>query len=167
MNTRMASRKDYQWMAWALQGAQIFSTCGKRQYMAIIVDEHGHVLATGYNGGPRGFEHCKDGGCPRFQQGSAPGSSYDNCIAIHAEQNALLHSDYTSRFSGARGATMYVNGPPCYTCAKLIANGGISRLVYIPDESYAAWPEVEAFLRRAGVRLVEIDRDQVVERHGV
>lgn len=61
--------------------ASTFSTCGKRQYGAILVDDSGHVVGIGYNGGPSGFEHCKDGGCPRLQLNSPNGSSYDNCFS--------------------------------------------------------------------------------------
>lgn len=135
------------------QAALTFSTCGKRQYFAVILDSYGHVLGTGWNGGPPGAQHCNEGGCPRFSEGSAPGSNYDNCIAIHAEQNALLHSNYTDRRDGC---TLLVNGPPCYGCAKLLVNGGITRLVYITDDSYVAWPQVAEFLITHGVKLVPI-----------
>lgn len=109
--------------------------------MAVLVDDLNNIVGVGYNGGPSGTPHCEDGGCPRLQQGSPSGSNYDNCIAVHAEQNAFLHSDYH-----AKATTLYVNGPPCYTCAKLIVNSTVSRLVYIRDESYKSWPDVHKFL---------------------
>lgn len=150
----MLTQKDIKWLSIATIGAAEFSTCGKRQYMAIVVDTHGHVLSTGYNGGPAGFDHCSDGGCPRFQQGSAPGSNYDNCIAIHAEQNALLHSDYSSRRDGG---TLYVNGPPCFTCSKLIANSGLKRLVHTSDPTYADFGRCLRLLGDAGVEVLPVD----------
>jgi dCMP deaminase len=149
----MSSRKDYNWLRTCRDSAQVFSTCGKRQYYCVIVDRYGHNIGTGYNGGPKGMPHCVDGACPRFIEGSAPGSNYDNCIAIHAEANALLHSDYTARRDGG---TLYVNGTPCYTCAKLIVNSGIGRVVYMEDDSYMDWPTVESFLNSAGITLVGI-----------
>jgi dCMP deaminase len=155
----MISRdKAVKWLEWTADGAAIFSTCAKRQYMAIILDRHGHVLGTGYNGGPKGSTHCADGGCPRFQQGSPSGSSYDNCIAIHAEQNALLHSDYVQR---AEGAVLIVNGPPCFTCAKLMVNGGIETLVALSDDNYEQWPEIAEFLDRSGVTTMMFDPDDI------
>jgi dCMP deaminase len=154
----ISKSKALKWMMWVHEGSTIFSTCAKRQYMAAILDDHGHILGTGYNGGPRGTTHCADGGCPRMERGSAPGSNYDDCIAIHAEQNALLHSDYAQR---AKGAVLIVNGPPCFTCAKLAVNGGIETLVYLTDDSYAQWPEVEAFLDRSGVKLMPFTYDEV------
>lgn len=107
----------------------IFSTCGKRQYAAIITDKRNRIVGMGYNGGPSDWTHCKDGGCKRLQEDSAPGSNYDNCIAVHAEQNAFLNSL-------ADGYTIYVNGPPCYTCAKLIVNSGCKRVVHLKDSNY-------------------------------
>jgi dCMP deaminase len=134
--------------------ADIFSTCGKKQYSAILVDTNGHVVGIGYNGGPRGFVHCEDGGCPRLAESSEPGSNYDNCIAVHAEQNAFLHSDYSSK-----PIEMYVNGPPCFTCAKLIANSTVEKVYYLHDENYYNWEKVRDFLNKANVKTVVVETD--------
>lgn len=150
----MITQRDIKWMKWGIAGAHVFSTCSRRQYMAIIVDQHDHVVGTGYNGVPKGFQHCTDGGCPRASSGSAHGSGYDDCLAVHAEANALLHSDYTSRVDGV---TLYINGPPCWDCAKLMTNAGISRLVYIADPAYQDWPKVEELLAKAGIEMEEMD----------
>lgn len=150
----MINQRDYKWMKWVVQGGRIFSTCSRRQYMCILVDKHGHVVGTGYNGAPKGFPHCADGGCPRAQSQSAHGTPYGDCVAIHAEANALLHSDYTARVDGV---TLYVNGPPCWDCAKLITNAGVSRLVYVPDLAYQDWPRVESLLEQAGIILEQIE----------
>lgn len=141
-------------MSVCVQYAKTFSTCGKKKYAAILVDENGHVVGIGYNGGPKGFLHCEDGGCPRLEQNSASGSSYDNCIAVHAEQNAFLHSDYSSN-----AVKLYVNGPPCFTCAKLIANSTVKKLFYIRDESYKNWYDVEQFLTKVGIELIELENN--------
>lgn len=57
-------------------------------------------------------------------------SNYDSgpgrCISVHAEQNALLYSSRTD----VEGATIYVTGRPCPTCARLISGSGIIRVVY-------------------------------------
>ena len=44
------------------------STCLRRHVGAVIVKDK-HIVATGYNGAPRGLEHCGDreGGCLRQQ----------------------------------------------------------------------------------------------------
>lgn len=142
------NRKDIQYLSLCLSAASIFSTCAKKQYACVLVDERGHIVGMGYNGGPSKFEHCRDGGCPRYIEKSPSGSNYDNCIAIHAEANALIHSDYSSR-----AYKLYVNGPPCFSCAKLIANSTIKHVYYLGDESYKDWEKVESFLTKAGIEL--------------
>lgn len=144
-------RKDSQFMQTCFAHANIFSTCGKKKYAAILVDDNGHIVGIGYNGGPKNFLHCEEGGCPRFIQGSKSGSIYDNCIAVHAEQNAFLHSDYS-----ARPVKLYVNGPPCFTCAKLIANSTVKKVYYMHDEDYADWENIKSFLNDAGVETIEV-----------
>lgn len=139
-------------MQMCIDHADIFSTCGKKQYTAVLVDQFGHVVGIGYNGGPKGFQHCEDGGCPRFLEGSPSGSNYDNCIAVHAEQNAFLHSDYSSH-----PTKLYVNGPPCFTCAKLIANSTVKTVYYLDDPSYREWEKVKLFLNKANVETVMVE----------
>jgi dCMP deaminase len=149
----LTDRKNKQYMKLCISTSQIFSTCGKKKYAAVLVDKSNHIVGIGYNGGPRGFDHCEDGGCPRFIEMSENGSNYDNCIAIHAEANALLHSDYSSQ-----AYMIYVNGPPCFSCAKLIANSTIEHVYYLNDNNYKDWDKVNDFLQKAGVstNVVEI-----------
>jgi len=147
----MLSNKNYQYMEMCKSLSIIFSTCAKKKYCAVLIDGLGHVVGIGYNGGPSGVQHCEDGGCPRYSEGSSSGSNYDNCIAIHAEANAFLHSDYNSR-----PVSLYVNGPPCFSCAKLISNSTVQNVYYISDESYADWSNVKDFLVKCGINLVEV-----------
>jgi deoxycytidylate deaminase len=55
----------------------------------------------------------------------APGSCYSNCVAIHAELNALLYCDR----SDLPGSTLYVTRKPCYGCMKAIYASGVSKVV--------------------------------------
>jgi len=148
------SKKDIKYMQLCKYAADLFSTCAKRKYAAVLIDSKNHVVGMGYNGGPSGFDHCEDGGCPRYLENSSPGSSYDNCISIHAEQNALLHCDYS-----LKPLKLYVNGPPCFTCAKLIANSTVEKVFYLDDQSYSYdnWNEVQSFLNKANVETVKVD----------
>jgi dCMP deaminase len=146
------NRKKQQYINMCIETAKIFSTCGKKKYAAVLVDKNDHIVGIGYNGGPRGFKHCEDGGCPRFQQMSESGSNYDNCIAVHAEANAFLHSDYSSH-----AYSLYVNGPPCFSCAKLIANSTVEHVYYIKDSSYKDWDNVNDFLSKSNVTTHEIE----------
>lgn len=133
----MTSRsKDLLWLRSCVLLSMLFSTCTRRQYAAFIVDPTGRVVGFGYNGSPPGQAHCTDGACPRASSTVPHGSPYDvgdgRCIAVHAEANALLFSDATAR----TGGTLYVNGPPCPDCSKLIAASGIARVVHTPDDAY-------------------------------
>lgn len=144
--------KDHKYLELCSAGAGIFSTCGKRQYYAIVLGPTGRIVGTGYNGAPPGAVHCTDGGCPRLAAGSESGSIYDNCVSNHAEQNALMYSDYDTR----SGGTLYVNGTPCWGCAKLIAGSGIVRLVCLFDPTYEDWPRVRRSLCEWGIDVREI-----------
>lgn len=146
------TRKDSQYMKLCYSIAEIFSTCAKRRYGAVLVDDHGHVVGIGYNGGPSGFQHCSDGGCPRYLNQSPNGAVYEDCIAVHAEANALLHSDYSSA-----PTKIYVNGPPCFSCAKLLANSTVKSVYFVEDSSYNNWNSVREFLHKAGVSLEKVE----------
>lgn len=117
------------------------STCLRRQYGAVIVKDD-EIIATGYNGAPRGDVNCLDTGiCPRIAKNIPQGERYEECVAVHAEQNAII--------SAARkdmvGATLYLygenynksefdvtlNAAPCKICKQLIKNSGIARIVNI------------------------------------
>lgn len=127
------------------------ATCVRRKVGAVIVRER-HIVSTGYNGGPSGTRHCDEGGCPRATSEAAMGSSYDTCIAIHAEANALLFCGPDDR----RNATIYCTDLPCFGCAKLIANSGISEVVAARGR-YEGWEDVRSFLLDANVRVRVLD----------
>ncbi len=139
-------------MELAYAGANIFSTCAKRQYFSVIISSDGRVAGTGYNGGPSGTTHCVDGGCPRYEEQSDSGTTYDNCIAIHSEANAIMFSNYRDR----EGASLYVNGSPCFSCAKLIANSGIKTVYFISDSSYKQEEDVILFLINSKVKPINL-----------
>ena len=112
-----------------LQMAQLVakrSTCRRRSVGCVLVDSNNHVVATGYNGVPTHFPHCLDSPC--LGANSPSGTDLESCLAVHAEQNALLQlrsNDFL---------TAYLTVSPCITCAKMIANSKIIRIV--AQESY-------------------------------
>lgn len=104
------------------------STCLRRQVGAVLVRDK-TILATGYNGAPRGLAHCGElGGCYRDKMGIKPGEGYDKCRAVHAEQNAVAQAARVG--VATEGSTLYVTTYPCGTCAKLAINAGVQRIVY-------------------------------------
>lgn len=99
------------------------SDCERDQVGAVVVKDR-RIRATGYNGAPSGQPGCLS--CPRRTSECAPGTPYDNCVAIHAEANALLYCDREDLI----GATLYITRAPCYACEKLIAATGVEHIIY-------------------------------------
>jgi dCMP deaminase len=100
------------------------STCIRRQFGAIIVNDKKEIISTGYNGVVRGANHCENIGCIKDEQEIESGMGHGICPAVHAEQNAIIQAG-----KHAEGATMFLNGFPCKICARLIVNAGIKTLV--------------------------------------
>lgn len=127
------------------------STCLRRQVGAVIVKDK-HIIATGYNGAPRGLPHCEEkGGCLREKMGVPSGERHELCRALHAEQNAIIQSATLGQ--SIEGATIYCTHQPCIICAKMIINAGIRRIVV--NEGYPDEFAVE-LLADAGIRVVTL-----------
>ncbi len=107
------------------------STCIRRKVGAVIVKEK-RVLATGYNGSPRGTAHCEDLGCIRDQMKIPSGTRHELCRGVHAEQNAVAQAAYFG--ISIKDAAIYTTTFPCSMCAKILINAGIAEVVY--SESY-------------------------------
>lgn len=137
------------WLEVARQVARR-SGCERAQLGAVIVDARNRIVATGYNGPPAGWPGCSES-CPRAFK-TEPTSDYGDCIAIHAEANALLFCDRRER----EGGTIYVTGVVCWDCAKLIANSGLKRVVYVHDGATHRQPERSLeMLRMSGLEALE------------
>ena len=110
------------------------STCLRREVGAVLVRDR-RVLATGYNGAPRGVAHCLDVGCLRDQLAIPSGERAELCRAIHAEQNAIIQAAVHG--VAIEGATLYTTLQPCVLCAKMLINCGVREIHYVegyPDE---------------------------------
>jgi len=123
------------------------STCLRRKVGAVVVKDK-QILATGYNGAPRGITHCDKLGCLREELGVPSGQRHELCRALHAEQNAFLQA---ARHGAALdGATLYITIQPCSICAKMVINVGIKRVVIQGD-----YPDQFAlkFLEEAKIKI--------------
>lgn len=97
------------------------ATCRRRSVGAVVVRDR-RILTTGYNGAPRGVPHCEEWGCDITQRCQ---------LAAHAEQNAIAQAALNG--VSCEGATLYVTCQPCTSCAKLLINAGIKRVVFEGD----------------------------------
>ena len=127
------------------------STCMRRSVGAIAVNGR-RILATGYNGTPKGLRHCEEVGCLRQQYDIPSGQRHELCRGLHAEQNCIIQAAVHG--VQLEGSTIYCTFQPCVVCAKMLINAGITEIVYeggYPDEmSVDMLDEAGIKLRRLG-----------------
>ena len=124
------------------------SNCCRRHVAAVIVKD-GRIISTGYNGTPRGIRNCNEGGCPRCNSHAPSGTSLEECICSHGEENAIVQAAYHG--ISIKDSTLYTTFSPCLLCAKMIINSGIREVVY--NERYSIDSTARRILHEAGVIL--------------
>lgn len=134
----MSDKWDSYFMSLAASAAGL-STCSRASVGCVLVKDR-TVVSTGFNGAPRGYEHCgddhdmRDGHCTR---------------AVHAEANAVASAARAGHQTS--GATAYVTHYPCFRCASLLWNAGVVEVVY--DVAYNPDPRVAVM----GLRVRQCD----------
>lgn len=125
------------------------ATCNRGRSGCVIVKDK-QVLVTGYVGSPMGLPHCDDVGHLFKKMIHEDGCVTNHCVrTVHAEQNAICQA--ARRGIALAGATLYCTMTPCRTCAMLIINCGIKRVVC--EKKYHAGKESEEMFKQAGVEL--------------
>ncbi|GAF80604.1 unnamed protein product, partial [marine sediment metagenome] len=104
------------------------ANCMKRHVGAVITVDR-QIVSTGYNGTPKGIKNCYEGGCPRCMNFADSGASLDECLCVHAEENAIVQAACNG--ISIKGGTLYSTLCPCSYCAKSIINAGIAEVVYL------------------------------------
>ncbi len=129
------------------------ATCNRGRSGCVIV-RNKQILVTGYVGSPKGLEHCDDVGHLMKQVTHENGSVSSHCVrTVHAEQNAICQA---ARLGiSLSESTIYCRMTPCRTCAMLIINCGIERVVC--EKKYHAGSESEEMLKQAGIKLEFIE----------
>jgi dCMP deaminase len=119
---------------------------------AVLVRD-ARIIATGYNGAPKGMEHCTRAGCLR-EAGNVPsGERHELCRGVHAEENCVVQAAVFG--VSTVGAELYVTCHPCSLCARTLINAGIRRVCYggdYPD------PLAARLFAEAGIEVVRFDR---------
>ena len=176
------------WHLWHMCTARFYglkSKCLSHKIGAVIVRDK-TVLATGYNGPPRGVAEChtqarlehvisnhldpKDidaishltahwgEGCPRRILGFRSGEGLHLCPAGHAESNSIANAAR----EGVRvsGADMYTYPlMPCMFCAKQIIGAGIARVFHVKGDDYDK--EARWMMEQAGIKLIGVPKEMI------
>lgn len=113
-------------------------TCLRRNFGAILV-KNDEIIATGYNGAPRGRKNCSDiGECMREKLNVPKGQRYELCRSVHAEANCIISTSRHDMIGSAlylscldaKTGQLYGDVEPCSMCKRQIINAGIET-VYI------------------------------------
>jgi len=126
------------------------ATCDRGKSGCVIVRDK-QVLATGYVGSPAGLPHCDDVGHLMKKVIQENGEISEHCLrTVHSEQNAICQA--AKRGISIEGATIYTRMTPCRTCAMLLINCGIQRVVC--ERKYQLAEESEQLFVEASIKLV-------------
>lgn len=149
---KKAKRRRPEWDEYFINIAKAVSeraTCLRRRYGAVVAKDN-IIIATGYNGAPRGMKDCLQAGrCTRKELQIPHGERYELCMSVHAEANAIIRASMAE----LEGATIYIAGfegataprepesaaapcrsEPCMMCKRMILNAKINRVVYLDGE---------------------------------
>lgn len=107
------------------------STCLRRQVGAVLVKDK-RILATGYNGAPKGLAHCENIGCLRAKLNVTQGERHELCRGLHAEQNAIIQAAIFGM--SIKHSILYSTHFPCSVCTKMLINADVKDIIY--DEYY-------------------------------
>jgi len=131
------------------------STCMRRRYGAIIV-RNDEIVATGYNGAPRGRKNCVDlGYCTRDALNVPSGERYELCRSVHAEANAIISAARSETLGGtlylagrdAKTGALLSDATSCSMCRRLIINAGIERVIIRNTRTEYSVVPVEDWIR--------------------
>jgi dCMP deaminase len=126
------------WDQYFMEFAKLTATrsmCLRRSVGAVLVKDR-MVLSTGYNGPPKGKEHCRhpdSGGqffpvCVRMRDDTPSGMQQQHCHGLHAEQNAIIQAAYFG--VSIKDSILYCTTYPCSICMKMLINAGIKQIFY-------------------------------------
>lgn len=104
------------------------STCVRRHVGCVLTNNNRHVIATGYNGAPSGLPNCSDVdvGCQCLKRES--GKDLDMCVAVHAEENALIQVKNAFEIQDCFTTTF-----PCKRCLRMLMNTSCMNIYYTEE----------------------------------
>ncbi len=131
------------------------ATCDRGRSGCVIVHNK-QILVTGYVGSPKGLPHCDEVGHFFKKVYHEDGTITQHCVrTVHAEQNAICQAAKLG--IALDDSTLYCRMTPCRTCAMLIINCGIVRVVC--EKKYHAAAESEQMFKEVGIELVYFNEE--------
>ena len=129
------------------------ATCDRGR-SGCVITKNNRILVTGYVGSPAGLPHCDEVGHQLKKMVHEDGTVTQHCVrTVHAEQNAICQA--AKNGISIDGATLYCKMTPCRTCAMLIINCGIKRVVC--EKRYHDSADSLAMFQQAGVEIVHLN----------
>lgn len=141
------------------------STCCSWK-VGCIIEKDGRIISSGYNGVPKGKQHCcdhahsegwlKDG---LLDPEKRPlHSAWSDKNEVHAEINAIMFAAKAG--ISIEGANMWCTASPCPHCAKAIANSGIKKLYFCEQydrNAVSNWDDILI----GTVEIEQIDKEKL------
>ncbi len=132
------------------------ATCDRGRSGCVIAKSN-QIQVTGYVGAPAGLPHCDEIGHQFKKLIHENDKVTTHCVrTVHAEQNAICQA--ARRGIALEGSTLYCRMTPCRTCAMLIINCGIVRVVC--QKRYHDGADSEDMFAKVGIQL-EYVHDEV------
>lgn len=160
-NTGLPEEEKYirpGWDEYFLKIVEIVGTRGTcdRFRGGCVITRDKRIISTGYNGSPVGLPHCDEVGHEMHTVTHSDQTVTRHCIrTTHAEQNAICEAARMGM--SLAGGTLYCQMTPCYTCAKLIINAGIKRVVCTRD--YHASSRSKEIFKEAKIEYFLLSED--------
>ncbi|WP_253301486.1 deoxycytidylate deaminase [Spiroplasma endosymbiont of Phyllotreta cruciferae] len=126
----LTTKKRSDYLSWDDFFLSVAHVCAMRskdphtQVGSCVVNKIGQIIATGYNGLPRGLN---DDEFPWARDGEYLDTKYP--YVAHAELNAIL-----SARTNLENCRIYTTLFPCAECAKIIIQAGIKEIIYDDDK---------------------------------
>lgn len=138
------------------------SPCLRRKYGAIVV-KNDTILATGYNGSARGVINCFEVGCIKEELNLPHGSAYEDCPAVHAEENAIINAARNG--ASVLGGILFIAGIdqkgnlvealPCDRCKRVMINAGIEKVIILGKDKKLKKIAVKDWVKEDTERYLE------------
>lgn len=126
------------------------SHCLRRKVAAILVSSDGQQIITAINDPLPYSTKCIEEGCIREMKHIKSGTAPEACRCVHCETSLICQC---ARLGvSTLNATVYTTLQPCISCAKVLIDAGVARIIY--SECY---PDKEA-LRLLKEMNIQVDQ---------